>query len=156
MWRSFLFAAFVGTCCSFQLSADVTGSILGTVRDSSGLIVIGATVSATNTATNFTRQTVSGTDGEYRLLALPAGQYRVIATAAGFEQFVTTGIEVNVNDEIRIDVSLKVGAVKEAVTVEANTVRVETESTQLGQVVDTKQILSLPLNGRSFVDLLGL
>lgn len=156
MWRSFIFAVLAGCCAALHLSADVTGSILGTVRDSSGLIVVGATIAATNTATNFTRETVSGSSGEYRLLALPAGQYRVTATAPGFEQFVTTGIEVKVNDELRIDVALRVGTVKEAVTVEANAVQVETESTQLGQVIDTKEILSLPLNGRSYIDLLGL
>ena len=137
-------------------SADVTGTILGTVRDSSNAVVVGAQVSATNTDTNFTREGVSDAHGEYRLLALPAGHYRITATAAGFEQFVESGIEVKVNDQLRLDVSLTVGAVKEAVRVEANPVQVETESTQLGQVVDTKQILSLPLNGRSFIDLLGL
>jgi hypothetical protein len=137
-------------------SADVTGTILGTVTDSSNAVVVGAHVSATNTDTNFTRETVSDSDGAYRLLALPAGHYRVTATAPGFEQFVESGIEVKVNDQLRLPVTLRVGEVKEAVRVEANPVQVETESTQLGQVVDTKQILSLPLNGRSFIDLLGL
>jgi hypothetical protein len=61
-----------------------------------------------------------------------------------------------IDDQLRVDVSLKVGSVKEAVTVEVDAVQVETESTQLGQVVSAKQILSLPLNGRSFIDLLGL
>ncbi len=139
-----------------NLSADVTGTILGTVRDSSGALVVGATVTGTNTLTNFSRQVVSGADGEYRLLALPVGQYNVTATAPGFEQFVVTGINVDVNDQLRVDVSLKIGAVKESVQVEANAVQVETDSTQLGQVIGTKQILSLPLNGRSFIDLLGL
>lgn len=156
MWRSFIFAILASGCAALHLSADVTGSILGTVRDTSNLVVVGATIAATNTATNFTREAVSSSNGEYRLLALPAGQYRVTATAPGFEQFVTTGIDVTVNDELRIDVTLKVGTVKEAVTVEANTVQVETESTQLGEVIDSKQMLSLPLNGRSYIDLLGL
>jgi hypothetical protein len=144
--------------CSFapRLSADVTGTILGIVRDTSNAIVVGATVTATNTATNFSRQAVSTSNGEYRLLALPAGQYRLTATAPGFEQFVTTDIDLQINDELRIDVTLKVGGVKQSVTVEANPVQVETESTQLGQVIGTKQLLALPLNGRSFIDLLGL
>ncbi len=94
----------------------MTGTILGTVRDSSNAIVVGAQVAATNIDTNFTRQVSSGSNGEYRLLALPAGHYKVIATAPGFEQFVTTGIEVKVNDELRIDVTLQVGRVKEAVS----------------------------------------
>jgi hypothetical protein len=154
--KSLVFLAFAASCCVFNLSADVTGTILGTVRDSSNAIVVGAQVSATNTETNFTQQVSSGSDGGYRLLALPAGHYRVTATAQGFEQFVATGIEVKVNDELRVDVTLQVGTVRQAVSVEANTVQVETDSMQLGQVIDTKQMLTLPLNGRSFIDLLGL
>jgi Carboxypeptidase regulatory-like domain/TonB dependent receptor-like, beta-barrel len=150
------FAVLAATFSGASLFADVTGSILGTVRDSSGLLVAGAHITAIGTETNFVRETVSEKNGEYRLLALPPGHYTLTASATGFEQFVTTGITLRVNDQLRIDVSLKVGAVKESVTVEANAVQVETTSTQLGQVVDTKQILSMPLNGRSFIDLLGL
>ena len=120
------------------------------------LAVAGAHVAATNIEKNFVREVVSGSDGGYRFLALPPGNYKVVATAPGFDRFVTTGIRLQVNDELRIDVALQVGTVRETVSVEANAVQVEAESTQLGQVVNTKQILSLPLNGRSFVDLLGL
>jgi len=153
---NFYLLACLAVSFAANLSADVTGTILGIVRDSSSAVVVGSTITATNTATNFRREAVSTSTGEYRLLALPAGHYTVTATAPGFEQFITTGIDLQVNDELRIDVTLKVGGVKESVTVEANAVQVETESTQLGQVVGTKQILALPLNGRSFIDLLGL
>ncbi len=102
------------------------------------------------------REVVSGTDGGYRFLALPPGNYKVVTTAPGFDQFITTGVRLQVNDELRIDVALQVGTVRETVSVEANAVQVEAERTQLGQVINTKQILSLPLNGRSFIDLLGL
>jgi len=157
MRRSCAFAVTILCCCAAQqLLADVTGSILGTVRDTSSAIVVGATITVTNTETNFSRQSQSDSNGEYRLLALPAGPYRLTATAPGFQQFVATDIALKVNDQLREDVTLQVGAVREAVTVEANSVQVETESTQLGQVIDTKQILSLPLNGRSYIDLLGL
>jgi len=156
MWRRVFYALVLFSGFAGQSFADVTGSIFGVVHDSSGAVVAAATITATNTATNFSRQVKSSGSGEYRLLALPTGQYTVNAAAPGFEQFITTGITLQVNAELRVDVSLVVGGVKEAVTVEANSVRVETESTQLGQVVDTKQILSLPLNGRSFLDLLGL
>ncbi len=139
-----------------RLSADVTGAISGTVRDSSQASVAHAHVVAVENATNFTRSTDSENNGEFRLLALPPGQYTVTATAPGFDTFVTKGIDLKINDQLRVDVNMQLGTVKEAVTVEANSVQVETESTQLGQVVGTKQILSLPLNGRSFLDLLGL
>jgi len=143
-------------CFVAQLKADVTGTIVGVVRDASSAAVVGAQVTATNTSTNFTRETKSDASGEFRLLALPPGAYSVKATAAGFEQFVSTGIDLKVNDQLRVDVSLKVGTVKESVTVQASSVQVETESTQLGQVFESKEILDLPLNGRSYIDLLSL
>ena len=154
--RNLFLAALAVIGCVTSVRADVTGSILGTVRDSSNLAVAGAHVVATNVETNFSKESISNGEGEYRILALPPGSYKVGATAKGFDQFLGTGIELKVNDQLRIDVTLQVGTVKEAISVEANPVQVETESTQLGQVVGTKQILSLPLNGRSFIDLLGL
>jgi hypothetical protein len=142
--------------CAAVLKADVTGSIFGFVRDKSQAVVAGAKVTATNVETNLVKETTSGPDGEYRLLALPAGTYTVSASATGFQDFQTTGIDVKVNDRLKIDVALEVGTIKQAVSVEANAVQVETESTQLGDVIETKKLLSLPLNGRSYIDLLGL
>lgn len=150
------YGLFLGTFCLSPAFADVTGSILGTVRDSSQAVVSGAQVVATNVETNFNKTTTSATDGSYRVLALPTGNYKVNVTAPGFQQSVSTGIVLKVNDELRVDVVLQVGSVQQTISVEANPVQVETESTQLGQVIDTKKILSLPLNGRSFIDLLGL
>ena len=141
---------------SLPLRADVTGSILGTVRDSSQAVVAGATVVATNAGTNLSKSTVTGQAGEFRLLALPAGTYRVVVTAQGFQQFVTTGVEVSVNDQLRIDPILQVGSIQQEVNVAATAIQVETENTQLGDVIENRKMLSLPLNGRSYVDLLGL
>jgi hypothetical protein len=138
------------------LRADVTGSVLGVVRDSSGAVVAGAKIVATNVQTNFKQETVSGGDGAFRILALPAGTYKLTVTAAGFRTFTETGIEVKVNDQLHYDVTLNVGGLSEQVEIVANAVQVQTESTQLGDVIDSKKILALPLNGRSFVDLLGL
>ena len=154
--KNLLFATLIAALCAGNSLADVTGSILGTVRDSSQAVVVGAHVVATNIDTNFSKEAVSSSDGEYRILALPAGNYKVTATAQGFQQFVGTGIVLSVNSQLRIDVNLEVGSVQQAVNVEENPVQVETESTQLGQVIDSKKMLSLPLNGRSFIDLLGL
>jgi hypothetical protein len=138
------------------LRADVTGSILGVVHDSSGAVVAGAKIVATNVQTNFKQETVSSGDGAFRILALPAGIYKLTATAAGFRTFTETNIEVKVNDQLRYDVTLNVGSVKEIVEIVANAVQVQTESTQLGDVIDSKKMLALPLNGRSYIDLLGL
>jgi hypothetical protein len=136
--------------------ADVTGSIQGVVRDASQAAISGAQLTITNTATNLTYNATSGTDGSYRVLALPAGTYRLTVTATGFRNFAESEIVVKVNDQLQIDVTLQVGSQQEVVNVEANSVQVQTESTQLGDVIDSKKMLALPLNGRSYVDLLGL
>jgi Carboxypeptidase regulatory-like domain/TonB dependent receptor len=138
------------------LRADVTGSILGVVHDRSQAVVAGAKVVATNVETNLSQETTSSADGSYRILALPAGKYKLSATGTGFRQFVATDIEVKVNDQLRIDITLDVGSVQQEVFITANAVQVETESTQLGDVIDSKKMLALPLNGRSYIDLLGL
>jgi hypothetical protein len=87
---------------------------------------------------------------------LPAGHYKVTATSTGFRQYSATDITLEVNDQYRLDITLDVGTVSEAVNVSANAVRVDTENTQLGDVIDSKKMLALPLNGRSYIDLLGL
>ena len=139
-----------------MLYADVTGSVAGVVKDRSEAAVVGAKVVATNVGNNATYETVSGSDGGFRLLALPAGTYKLTVTAKGFRPFTETGIVVKVNDQLKFDATLDVGAVTEEVQVEANAVQVQTESTQLGDVIDSKKMLALPLNGRSYIDLLGL
>jgi Carboxypeptidase regulatory-like domain len=136
--------------------ADVTGSIQGVVRDRSDAAVAGAHVTATNVRTNLQLEAISGADGSYRFLALPAGTYKLTVTANGFRPFAETDIVVNVNDRLTLDVTLNIGAVTEEVDVIANTVQVQTENTQLGDVIDSKKMLALPLNGRSYIDLLGL
>ncbi|PYX51045.1 MAG: hypothetical protein DMG79_04350 [Acidobacteria bacterium] len=139
-----------------MLLADVTGSILGVVRDPSQAVIKQARVTVTNTQTNLSEQTVTADDGSYRFLALPAGIYKVNVTIPGFQQFNATDIVLKVNDQLRIDVTLTVGNIKEEVSVQANAAQIETESTQLGDVIDSKKMMALPLNGRSYLDLLGL
>ncbi|HLN00836.1 MAG TPA: TonB-dependent receptor [Bryobacteraceae bacterium] len=158
-------SSFRGLCCILSLlslialpslRADVTGSILGVVHDPTQAVVAGARIVATNVETNLSRETISTVDGSYRFLALPAGTYTVTATASGFQQYITRNIDVKVNDQLRIDVLLQVGSVQQEVDVTANAVQVETASTQLGDVIESKKMLALPLNGRSYIDLLGL
>ena len=139
-----------------MLYADVTGSILGVVRDRSDAVVAGAKVVVTNTQNNLTQETVSAADGSFRIMALPAGTYRLTVAAKGFKPFTETDVVVKVNDQFRVDVTLDVGSLTEEVEVQANAVQVQTENTQLGDVIDSKKMLALPLNGRSYIDLLGL
>ena len=139
-----------------MLFADVTGSILGVVHDPSQAVIKGARIKVTNTQTNLTLETTSADDGSYRFLALPVGTYTLNATMTGFQQFNATDIVLKVNDQLRVEIPLTVGNIKEEMTVAANSVQVETENTQLGDVIDSKKMLALPLNGRSYIDLLGL
>jgi len=137
--------------------ADVTGSVQGVVKDPSQAAIAGAQLTITNVETNLKYQATTGGDGSYRILALPVGNYKLTVTATGFRTFVESDIIVKVNDQLQIDVVLQVGsAQQEVISVEANAVQVQTESTQLGDVIDSKKMLALPLNGRSYVDLLGL
>jgi len=138
------------------LRADVTGSILGVVHDRSQAVISGARIVVTNVQTNLKKDATSGADGSYHLLALPAGNYQLSVTAAGFRTFTEKDIVVKVNDELRFDVTLDVGNVTETVEITANAVQVQTENTQLGDVIESKKMLALPLNGRSYIDLLGL
>ncbi|HTT23251.1 MAG TPA: carboxypeptidase-like regulatory domain-containing protein [Candidatus Sulfotelmatobacter sp.] len=122
-----------------MLLADVTGSILGVVRDPSQAVIKGAQITITNTQTNLSQSTVSADDGSYHFLALPVGTYKLSASMTGFQQYSATDIVLKVNDQLRIDFSLTVGSVNEHMTIEANSVQVETESTQLGDVIDSKK-----------------
>jgi hypothetical protein len=141
---------------STQLLADVTGSITGVVRDRSQAVVTGARVQVTNVQTNVSQDTTTGADGSYHFLALSPGSYKITATASGFRAYNATDITLQVNDQLRIDIALQVGAIAETVDVSASAAHVETENTQLGDVIDSKKMLALPLNGRSYLDLLGL
>src|SRR5580692_5812794 len=139
-----------------MLLADVTGSVNGVVRDPSQAAVRGVRIKITNTQNNLSLETVTADYGSYRFLALPVGTYNLSAAITGFQQYNSTGIVLQVNDQLRIDITLKVGSINEQISIVANAARVETESTQLGDVIDSKKMLALPLNGRSYLDLLGL
>ncbi len=136
--------------------ADVTGSIRGVVHDRAQAVVTGAKIRITNVQTNFTQEATSASDGSFHFLALPAGNYTITATAPGFRPYSATNITLQVNDQLSLDVTLQVGTVKEEVSITADQVHVETQSTQLGDVIDSQKMLALPLNGRSYIDLLGL
>ncbi len=136
--------------------ADVTGTILGTVRDPSGAVVADADVKAINLETNQGRAAKSSITGDYRFLALPVGRYRIEATSPGFQKYVVSDVLLDVNQQRRADITLTVGTVDQSVEISAGAVAIETTATQLGEVIETKKIVGLPLNGRSYIDLLGL
>jgi Carboxypeptidase regulatory-like domain len=139
-----------------QLRADVTGSISGYVRDASGGVLPNATLTILQTTTGYTRTASTDSSGHYSILALPPGNYRLTAANAGFENGVVDKIALNVNDALKFDFDLKVGNVSQTVSVDASTMQVDTANTSMGTTITSSQILSMPLNGRSYLDLLSL
>jgi hypothetical protein len=131
----------------------VTGTIIGRVTDSSGAVVPGVTVTLTNTGTKLTRVVTTDTDGEYSAPSLPTGKYSVSAEISGFRAVTMSNVDLGVDQRVRIDVTLEVGTVSEAVTIEARSPLVQTSSSELGTTVNEEQIKTLPLNGRNFVSL---
>ena len=136
---------------------QATAQIHGTVQDSSGSAVAGATVNATQTDTGVTRTVTSEADGGYVLAALPLGPYQLEVTKEGFSKAVQTGIVLAVNSDPAVLITLKVGSTTESISVTANTLQVETRSVGVSTaLVDTQQILALPLNGRQVTDLVTM
>jgi hypothetical protein len=151
----------LGLCiflASSVLSAQTisTSQIRGFIQDASGAAVAGAQIKLTSTSTGAVRTAVSGPDGGYVLPDLSVGSYSLEVTRDGFSKYVQTGIVLQVGSNPTISVSLQVGAVTQEVTVEAQGVMVETQSTGVGEVVAPQQVQDLPLNGRQLTDLLTL
>jgi hypothetical protein len=133
-----------------------SSQINGTVRDSSGLTVPGASVKVTQTATGAARTVTSGADGTFVLPNLPIGPYTLEVTKDGFSKYVQSGIVLQVDSNPTIDAALKVGSVTEQVLVQADAAMVETHSTGVGQVVDAQRVAEMPLNGRNPIELVFL
>ena len=131
------------------------GTILGTVTDSSGAAVAGATVTIKNVETGLVRTTVSTGDGTYNVPELPIGTYTVTIDKSGFQTAVTTGVTVDVSSERRVDAALKPGQMNQTVEVSGETLPVvETTSDTLGGTFETSEITDLPINGRDFTKML--
>src|SRR5215467_10971952 len=123
-----------------------TGSIVGTVTDNSGAAVPGASVTVTDIDTNITTKTTTDASGNYVVTPLPVGHYTVAVEARGFKRSLNEGITLNVQDRIGVNVALEVGQISETVEVTAAAPALQTDTSYLGQVVDSKEILDLPLN----------
>ncbi len=121
-----------------------TGTVSGTVQDQSGAVVAGANVKAQNPATSATRETVSSTNGSYRL-ELPVGNYIINVEAAGFKKTVTNQFALSVNDSLTLDIKLEVGQLSEIVTVSDTPSAVNTETSVIGRTVDNKTLNDLPV-----------
>jgi hypothetical protein len=133
-----------------------TASLGGTVQDPAGAVIPGAAVTVENEDTGLSRSATSQPDGTFLIPALPVGPYKLTVTARGFATYVQTGIVLSVNEAATQTVSLRVGSVTESVTVSANAAVLTTRTGTLGQLIDQKRILDLPLNGRQPQELLFL
>src|SRR6202142_627052 len=136
--------------------ARVGGRISGTVKDATGAVILKATVSITNAETGVRQLLTTDDNGAFSFLDVQVGRYDLQATADGFRPYQRTGIIVDANSALKIDAVLEVGARSDAVTVLDNQLHVDTTSTQIGEVITSTQMTTVPLNGRSFTDLLAL
>jgi hypothetical protein len=144
-------------CFALPLAAQkVTGTIRGLVTDPSGAVVANATVTVTRTSTGEARNATTNTQGEYVVTDLQPGTYDVNVKAANFKEFISKGVELFVSSTTTVNAALALGNATEQVTVEANTVQVETTTGAVGNVVEGHEVRELPLNGRSFVQLTQL
>jgi Carboxypeptidase regulatory-like domain len=152
-----LICSVAGLCALFLAAPDIAradslyGSIRGTVSDASGAAVPDVAVTATNTATGVTQQVTTKQDGSYSFLQLAVGDYAVKAEKSGFQTFTATKVHLDVNTVYTQDIQLALGAMTQEITVQANPVQVESSTPQLGTVIDSNQIVNMPLIGRDFV-----
>src|SRR6266850_7890788 len=141
------------TSASVNAQAGATAQISGTVKDLSGGVLPGADVTATQTETGFKRTVITDGAGAYTLTNLPIGPHKLDVNLQGFKSYSRTGIVLQVNSSPTINIELSLGAVEETVLVQAESPLIETRNMGVGQVMDNKRILELPLNGRNPADL---
>ena len=151
----FLFSAIVALLCG-TMFAGVTASISGTVKDPSGATVAGAAVTATNVNTGITLSQTTNSDGFYSFQSLPLGKYVVDVQRSGFKSYRRTDLTLDVNSALTVDVVLQVGQATEKIEVQADALHVETINSQMGEVIEGKEMTDVPLVKRSYTDLLAL
>lgn len=141
--------------CSSGLAAT-GGSILGLVQDASGGVMPDVTVVARNSATGVELKTVTNAAGFYAFPTLPSGRYELRVERAGFKPYLQTGLDVTANAALRIDIRLMVGAHTETMIVTESVTQVETANTHIGDLISGTKMTGIPVNGRSYTDLLAL
>jgi hypothetical protein len=150
--RGLLSLALMVCTAAAAFAQNTSGNVLGRVLDQSQAGIPGAAVTATNPATGFNRATVTDEQGTYRLTALPVGTYEIKVELSGF-QTRTREVVVQVGANIDVNFDLAMQALSENVQVQASTPLIETTTSTVGGIVDTKRIESMPLNGRQFANL---
>ena len=131
-------------------------TLVGTLTDSSGAALPKATVTVTNVRTGVENTALTNATGDYVVPALQVGEYKVTAELPGFKRLTKTGIVLQVAQKARVDLTLEIGEVTQEVTVEGVAPLINSESAELGQVIDNRSVTELPLNGREFIQLVQL
>jgi hypothetical protein len=149
----YLLLFLLSTPLTGSLWGQTTGSFSGTVTDPAGAGVPAATVTVKSSQTGFARSAESNAQGEYLVALLPPGIYDVEASAKGFQSYLRTNVTLNVNQSERVDIQLVVGRLEQKVTVSGTETLVDTSMATLSQVIDTREVNNLPLNGRNFLQL---
>src|SRR3989440_9750800 len=155
MCKSWLFTGTV-VLANFCAFAQTGGDITGRVTDPSGSAVPSSAITLTSTATNAIRQTESNGDGLYTLTAVPPGVYNLKVEHPGFKAANTTNIELQVQQTVRLDLTLQLGQVSESIEVSANAALLQSENATVGTVIENKDIVELPLNGRQYLGLVSM
>ena len=135
------------------LAQRVASTVRGTVKDTSGAVIVGAKVSVKNEATGLTRASETNASGSYAFADLPIGTYTINIDYPGFKSSVTKGILLNVADVREVDIKLEAGAISESVSVEVPAVSVKTIGGDVSGIITGAQVRELPLNGRNFLQL---
>src|ERR1700683_1549009 len=136
--------------------AGVGGSISGTIKDPSGAAIAKASVTLVNTSTGVRQSATADGRGSYAFPVLPVGGYVLEVNHPGFKPYRRTAITLDANSALLLDVVLQVGERTDAITVTENAVHVETSSSQMGEVITGSTMTAVPLDYRSFTDLLAL
>lgn len=142
-------------CATSAMAQETTATITGQVTDAAGAAVPGADITITNVSTREERKTRSGEDGYYSLPSIPPGVYDVSVKVQGFKEYLNKSIEISVNDRKAINIQLEAGAITEQVTVTADAPIIQSSPT-VGDVIDNKKVVEMPLNNRSFLQLVTL
>jgi hypothetical protein len=150
-----LLALLLLICASSAMAQETTATINGQVIDSSGAVVSGAEITLTNMKTQEARTAKTGDDGYYSLTFIPPGIYDLSVKAQGFKEFLNKSVELLVNDRKTINVQLEPGTVSEVVTVTAEAPVVQSSPT-VGDVIDNRKVVEIPLNNRNFLQLVTL
>ncbi len=154
--RPFLAFTVFSTFVMPAFGQTTNGALVGAVTDQSGSLVASASITITHETTGDTRKVLSNTEGQYTAPVLPIGRYTVQGEAPGFKRVRVSNVLLEVNQTVRVDLAMELGAVTQTVEVAAEVALVKTDRSDVGQVIDGKRVVELPLNGRKFIQLATL